>query len=147
MSELVGTCRWMAPETMCDGLFLVEHRIFGLLGMVYFELASRQVPYQSLAQDIQIMYRLFSTKAETVPTQCRFEVPQFATLVGGRAVVNGGEHRTRWAAVMGSGYNRVQAVPEQTGPRAWSTIGSLESAVQVVNLKVVNNLENAAVAA
>ena len=80
VSELVGTCRWMAPETMCDGLFSRASDIWAL-GMVYFELASRQVPYQSLAQDIQIMYRLSQYQAETVPTQCRFEVPQFATLM------------------------------------------------------------------
>ena len=78
---VAGTERWMAPE-----LFQDEAPICGTktdiwaLGMVYFELASREVPFKEL-RGLQLVLKLSQGKSETVPEACETNCPGFGVIM------------------------------------------------------------------
>ncbi len=78
--QLVGTTRWMAPE-----LFDEEPHSRGsdlwALGMVFFELASRRIPFSTAVNDMVVTNMLTRGKVETVPDECKQQYPGFGMLM------------------------------------------------------------------
>ena len=76
-----GTTRWMAPELLnVEPIYSTGSDIWAL-GMVYFELSSREVPHSKLSADIQIDLKALSGQSETVPSECEQQAPQLAKIM------------------------------------------------------------------
>lgn len=77
---LSGTLCWMAPELFLRGSHTEASDIWAL-GMVFFELASRKIPFHEAGTRDQIVEWIKSEKGEVVPDECNNQVPGFAELM------------------------------------------------------------------
>lgn len=77
-----GTLPWMAPELLSEQNAAASKATdIWALGMVYFELASRTIPYRNAQSQFQVMSWIMQGKGETVPQECRTQVPDFAAIM------------------------------------------------------------------
>jgi tRNA A-37 threonylcarbamoyl transferase component Bud32 len=80
----VGTLRWMAPELLDDEhepVYSNASDVYGA-GIVIWELTSRQIPYEKLATDAQVIrWVVDKDKRETIPPECINEHREIADLI------------------------------------------------------------------
>jgi len=80
--SLAGTPHWMAPE-----LFIRKSSTPSMpsdiwaLGMVFFELASREIPYKNAQTQRQVESWIMNGEGEEVPADCIAQVPGFGVLM------------------------------------------------------------------
>lgn len=78
----VGTTLWMAPELFIRGTSSPSKPAdIWALGMVFFELASRLVPWHDGQSEEQIKDWIKEGKGETVPEECKRKSPGFAAMM------------------------------------------------------------------
>lgn len=80
-NKLHGTLRWMAPETLKYHKDPNRRSDIWALGMVFFEVASRRVPYASAMDKTQIVSLIKEGRGEKVPEECWQECPFLARLM------------------------------------------------------------------
>jgi serine/threonine protein kinase len=66
-----GSVRWMAPETTAASpAFSEKSDVFGL-GMVFWEIASREIPFSQVLQEAQVVVLIKYEKVRPdIPTDC-----------------------------------------------------------------------------
>jgi len=81
-SGVVGTTRWMAPELFSRGTSTrsTQSDIWAL-GLVFFELASREVPYKDAYSNDEVKDWIKDGEKEKVPEECNEEAPDFGALM------------------------------------------------------------------
>lgn len=81
-NDTVGTLRWMAPE-LFSRRTSTPSKLSDVwaLGMVLFELASREVPFKDARNQAQIQSWIMSGEGEEVPVDCAQQSPSFAALM------------------------------------------------------------------
>lgn len=81
-NDAVGTLRWMAPE-LFSRRTSTPSKLSDVwaLGMVLFELASREVPFKDARSQAQIESWIVSGEGEEVPADCAQKSPSFAALM------------------------------------------------------------------
>ncbi len=81
-SSPVGTLRWMAPELFSRRTSTPSTASdIWALGMVFFELASRDVPFKEARDNDQVKDFIKEATGEEVPDECRRESPSFGALM------------------------------------------------------------------
>jgi serine/threonine protein kinase len=68
---MVGSVRWLAPETTASQpVFSEKSDAFGL-GMVLWELASREIPFAEVSQEAQVIFLIKQEKERPkIPEEC-----------------------------------------------------------------------------
>ncbi len=77
----VGTINWRAPELYDSEHSSTKASDVWALGMVFFELASRQVPFHDAQTPEQIEDWIKAGTGENVPIECERDQPGFANLM------------------------------------------------------------------
>jgi len=78
----VGTLRWMAPELFARKTSSPSTAAdIWALGMVFFELASREVPYKDAQTSSQVQTWILTGEGEDVPEECERQSPAFGALM------------------------------------------------------------------
>ncbi|MFI0435764.1 MAG: protein kinase [Parachlamydiaceae bacterium] len=79
---VAGTVHWMAPELFerKSSTPSPESDIWAL-GMVFFELASREIPYKEGRTSLQVMTWIMKGGGEEIPPDCLTQAPDFAEVM------------------------------------------------------------------
>lgn len=79
---LAGTLPWMAPELFSrkSSTPSMQSDIWAL-GMVFFELASRGIPYKDAQTPHQVMNWIMNGEGEEIPAECLEQAPDFGALM------------------------------------------------------------------
>ena len=80
--SVAGTLHWMAPELFSrkSSTPSMPSDVWAL-GMVFFELASRAIPYKDAQTQQQVMAWIMSGEGEEVPDECQEQSPGFAHMM------------------------------------------------------------------
>lgn len=80
--SLTGTLHWMAPELFSrkSSTPRMQSDIWAL-GMLFFELASRGIPYKDAQTPQQVMNWIMSGEGEEIPAECLEQFPDFASIM------------------------------------------------------------------
>lgn len=78
--SLVGTILWMAPELFQRTTAGFKSDIWAI-GMVFYELASRQLPFQDAISNEQVIEWIKSGSGENVPEECQNKYPKFGLIM------------------------------------------------------------------
>lgn len=70
-SKVMGTTRWMPPELFTEDevIHYTDRNDIYSLGVIYWEIASRKVPYAALT-DMQVTVKLMRGQTEKIPADC-----------------------------------------------------------------------------
>ncbi|MCD8542598.1 MAG: protein kinase, partial [Gammaproteobacteria bacterium] len=80
--SMVGTLRWMAPELFARKTSSPSTASdIWALGMVYFELASRHVPFAEARDNDQVKDFIKEATGEEIPEECQQQAPEFGELM------------------------------------------------------------------
>ena len=80
--SVAGTLRWMAPELFARKTSNPSTTSdIWALGMVYFELASRQIPFSDARDNEQVKDFIKEATGEEVPEECESAAPAFAAIM------------------------------------------------------------------
>lgn len=80
--SIVGTIQWMAPELFERGSSKPSTKSdIWALGMVFFELASRQIPFHDAQTKEQVITWIMQGTGEVVPEECQARSPGFAAII------------------------------------------------------------------
>lgn len=79
---LAGTLHWMAPELFSrkSSTPRMQSDIWAL-GMLFYELASRGIPYKDAQTPQQVMNWIMSGEGEEIPEECLEQFPDFASIM------------------------------------------------------------------